>query len=1082
LKGRRPPDREGRRAVGRAAQLDSHAHQDSRTACDVWEARMTDPAADPLYVEFLRRGPGADFHSFCADHPAEAARLRELHEQHASALANLRAAGLTAIPPTERPSSSVLKSASTASSELLRRILAQGSKGARYQLRGEIARGGMGAVLRVWDEDIGRELAMKVVLGSEGGQVDPADPDLDGRRVSRFLEEAQITGQLDHPCVVPVHEIGIDAEARVYFTMRLVKGRHFGRILELVAQEEEGWSRTRALGVLLRVCEAMAYAHSKGVVHRDLKPSNVMVGNFGEVYVMDWGLARVIGRADQHDLRLRDPAVASGIRTVRRKDRSDSSDSPLVTMEGDVVGTPAYMPPEQARGRIEEVSARSDVYAIGAMLYHLIVGHMPYVVRGVTRTNVEVLDAVIQGPPQPLRELRSDVPAELEAICEKAMARDIANRYSDTLALAEDLRAYLEGRVVKAYQTGAVVELRKWVARNRSLAGAAAAAIVFLVAGLIGSLWQKSVADQNAAFAAEKAQEAERKGALAAANQVLAEQRAVEAADSRRRAEGVRDFLTDMLAQANPLESGERDIPVSRIVLEAARRLDTGVFSTDPGTELALRSTLGRAFQGIYRFEESERQYRIAKDLQSKAPTKDPHFAVGLDIELADAVAGRGRYAEAEPLVRDALAALEDQGLGSTPLGARALEVLANVRYNLGDSAGAVDCARRYVALRKEFDGPDSEATAIRRTRLAFHLVEANLLDEALVEVEHALRVLVSDTPRVRLGAATALRVRGNIHDSRGKYRDAVTDFEHALALREELFGGESTYVAEIASDLVTPLSRLGELDRAEAFARRALDLRRRLQGDHRDTATSLASLASILRMRKDLDGARALLEESLAMRERIFGAESLAVADTLRRLAEVEVAERDFTTAERLLLDSTAIWEKTLGPNRADLAENWVDLAKILPQMGRAAEARPLLEKAVALRVERLGRMHTLTRGARDQLATLLLDLCEWAAAETILRDALALYEESLPADSPLRTYTRAQLGAALAGMGRLDEAEPLLLNGWTAIGEDPKFWAVNKLFLLDHLVKLYTARGDEASVTKYREKAELVRKADGR
>jgi len=1051
---------------------------------------MSESSADSLFVDFLRRGQGADFDAFCAAHPADADRLRDLHAQHELALAHLRAAGITSITPAARPSPSALKP-SPGSSELLRRILAQGSKGARYELRGEIARGGMGAILRVWDEDLGRELAMKVVLGSDGTQADAGASDIDGRRVSRFLEEAQITGQLDHPCVVPVHELGLDGQARVYFTMRLVKGRDFGRILELVQAGEEGWSRTRALGVLLRVCEAMAYAHSKGVVHRDLKPANVMVGKFGEVYVMDWGLARVLGRADVHDLRLQDPTSTSGVRTSRSGSQS-FGDMAFVTMDGDVMGTPAYMPPEQARGKIEQIEARSDVYAIGAMLYHLLAGQMPFVGRGESKSNVEVLNALLDGPPPTLREVCPDLPAELEAICDKAMARDMAARYPDTLEFAEDLRAFLEGRVVKAYQTGALVELRKWVARNKPLASAAAAAILFLVAGLIGSLWQKSVADRNAdiaeknagiaernaALAAEKALEAERKGELATASAALAETRAVEAANSAARAGAVRDFLTDMLAQANPFNALERDMPVSRLVDEAAERLDAGGFATDPGTEVALRTTLGATYQGISRFDESERQYRIAVDLLSRSGEAEPLVAIRLDIDLADALSARGQYREADQLALTVLEELDGVGTGSdeTSLRARTLMLRASCSYNLGDTEGAIALARASVELREESNGPDTETTSTAREKLAFYLVQGRHLDEALQHVERALAVLQAGSARARLHASTALRTRASIHSSRRRTKAAIADLEEALRIRQERFGEESAFVGDVYEDLSRDYGSAGEGERSESYARKALDLRRRFLGDHRDTATSLMSVGNALRQRKVYAEARPLLEEGLAMRRKVFGPDSSPVGASLRRLAWLSSDEGDLATAERLLLESTANWEKSLGPDHRDLADNWIALAEIMSATDRSGEARALLERALALRIDQLGSTAAQTSSVRDALITHLLAARDWRAAEELLRAALPVLEAKLTAGHPLVPYTGAQLGAALVGLENYDEAEPLLLAGWKAIGDDPKMWAVNKLLILDNLVALYSARGDAASVALYREKAALL------
>jgi WD40 repeat protein/serine/threonine protein kinase len=382
------------------------------------------------------------------------------------------------------------------SSSLMDRLFEHQPSVSRYRLVGEVARGGMGAILKVWDSDLRRSLAMKVTLG----QVTPTPgetPAVDERTLGRFLEEAQVTGQLDHPGIVPVHELGLEADGQVFFTMRLVKGRDLKEIFDLVRQQEEGWTQTRALSVLLKVCEAMAYAHSKGVVHRDLKPANIMVGRFGEVYVMDWGLAKVIGREDRHDLRLDVGETTRSLRTERREERESDPDTPLMTMDGAVVGTPAYMPPEQARGEVDKLDRRSDVYSTGAMLYQLLVGHAPYAVPGMKAGPHAVWRWVLDGSPPSLRELSPDAPEELVAICEKAMQREPGRRYADMMELAEDLRAYLEGRVVAAFESGTIAELRKWIARNRALAVSSAAAAVFAVAGLGITAWVKTRANTD---------------------------------------------------------------------------------------------------------------------------------------------------------------------------------------------------------------------------------------------------------------------------------------------------------------------------------------------------------------------------------------------------------------------------------------------------------------------------------------------------------------------------------------------------------------------------------------------------------
>ncbi len=367
-------------------------------------------------------------------------------------------------------------------SEVLRRLAEREKPHTRYKLEGEVAHGGQGAILRVWDEDLRRHLAMKVILGEGEASKTGVTSSVSSSALGRFLEEAQVTGQLDHPGIVPVHELGLDSEGRVYFTMKLVKGEDLKAIFDLVHEGREGWTQTRALNVMLKVCEAMAYAHSKSVIHRDLKPSNVMVGRYGEVFVMDWGLARVAGEEDRKDIRIRPEMTTTELRSERRA--SADPDSPLITMDGDVVGTPAYMSPEQARGDQNAMGPRSDVYAVGAMLYHLLAGEAPYVPKSSRLNNYAIWAQVQQGPPKPLHELAPTALAELVAICEKAMAREASKRYADTEALAVDLRAFLEHRVVSAYETGAVAELRKWVARNKPLAVASAAAVLALVGGL----------------------------------------------------------------------------------------------------------------------------------------------------------------------------------------------------------------------------------------------------------------------------------------------------------------------------------------------------------------------------------------------------------------------------------------------------------------------------------------------------------------------------------------------------------------------------------------------------------------------
>jgi serine/threonine-protein kinase len=234
------------------------------------------------------------------------------------------------------------------------------------QLLGEIAHGGMGAVLKGRDVDLGRDLAVKVLLESHKDK-----PDL----VNRFVEEAQIAGQLQHPGVVPVYELGTFTDRRPYFSMKLVKGRTLASLL--ADRPDPAHDLPRFVSIFEAVCQTVAYAHARGVIHRDLKPSNVMVGGFGEVQVMDWGLAKVLktgGVADEKEPPEPAPQV-SVIQTARSGSDADASRA------GSVLGTPAYMSPEQARGEIDAVDRRSDVFGLGSMLCEILTGQPAFTGR-----------------------------------------------------------------------------------------------------------------------------------------------------------------------------------------------------------------------------------------------------------------------------------------------------------------------------------------------------------------------------------------------------------------------------------------------------------------------------------------------------------------------------------------------------------------------------------------------------------------------------------------------------------------------------------------------------------------------------
>jgi len=444
------------------------------------------PGSETLFLDFLARrdaGEALDIESVIRVHPKRAAELRAHYENWRTFGPLLEAAvplrGDSGALGALEPSS--LTHSSGAPREPVTLEMVRGLQQAlvaqqRYAYHSLIGRGGMGAVLAVRDRQLNRLLAMKVVLGREDAHVLERE-DLDAQRMARFIAEAQITGQLDHPGIVPVHEVGFSPEQRAWFTMRLVRGEDFASIVERVRVGDPNWTLVRALQALLRACEAVAYAHSRGVVHRDLKPANLMVGRFGEVYVMDWGLARVLARPGESP-------DADAPQTVRSHAGETDPRSPLVSRDGEVLGSPCYMPPEQARGDLEKVSFAADVYALGAVLSRLLSGSAPFEDQGPWPDARAMIAHIASRTPTPIEQLEPSAPAELIAIAERALERQPAQRYPSVEAFAADLRAFLENRVVSAHARGTWAETRKWVARNRSLAAALAGALAILVAGL----------------------------------------------------------------------------------------------------------------------------------------------------------------------------------------------------------------------------------------------------------------------------------------------------------------------------------------------------------------------------------------------------------------------------------------------------------------------------------------------------------------------------------------------------------------------------------------------------------------------
>ncbi|HET8780774.1 MAG TPA: serine/threonine-protein kinase [Pyrinomonadaceae bacterium] len=294
--------------------------------------------------------------------------------------------------------------------------------GTKYTFVKELARGGMGTVYLAEDAELNRQVAIKVL----------STPEMTDDLRRRMIREAQIIARLEHPGIVPVHDVGVLPDGRVFYAMKFVRGV---RLDEYAASTSSTRERLRKFQA---VCDAVAFAHAHGVIHRDLKPQNIMIGSFGEVLVLDWGVAKILRE---------DPSVSSEADTLMLP--PDGTKKEIDTAHGTVIGTRQYMSPEQARGEIDQLDERSDIFSLGAVFYFLLTDHEP--------------------ADEKPRAVNPKVSKPAEAICLKAMSRDRANRYASATELSTDVSRLLDAEPISAYRENAYEKVSRWVGKNRFL-------------------------------------------------------------------------------------------------------------------------------------------------------------------------------------------------------------------------------------------------------------------------------------------------------------------------------------------------------------------------------------------------------------------------------------------------------------------------------------------------------------------------------------------------------------------------------------------------------------------------------------
>ncbi|MCP4251236.1 MAG: serine/threonine protein kinase [bacterium] len=848
----------------------------------------------------------------------------------------------------------------------------------QYEVVRIIGEGGMGTVYEARQQNPRRTVALKVVKAGLGSR--------ELRR--RFEHEAHLLGRLQHPGIAHIYEAGhaevATPEGRTllqhFFAMEYLEGS------SLTEYVRAGNLDTRQrLEVFARICDAVEHAHERGVIHRDLKPANVIVTADGQPKVLDFGVAR---------------ATNTDLQTMT-----------LQTQAGQLIGTLAYMSPEQVTADPTQVDTRSDVYSLGVILFELLGEALPYAIHD--RPIAEAVRIISDQEPTLLSARNSVFRGDLDTVVATALEKDRQRRYPSAAALAADIRRFLADEPIVARPPSALYKLGKFTKRHKGLVAGLVAAFLALTGGLVAtSLAMIETSRQR--------DDAEQSAHLAGA----------EAAKSN----AIIDLLEELLAFEDAERTRTPDYPYGRMLDDfsdgLADRLDG-----QPEVEFAIHRTVGSAYRSIGEFEKSLQSLIKAKDIATELYGPDDEVTADLLRQLAVTRHGMGRFDEAEADCREALAALRRRSVAPSITAASALQTLSVILRKSGRYAEAEETGRECVRLMQKLDDADQRYVAIAKSTLAATLMEVGRLQEAESLLNDVLTIwqaaFSDDHPSVAMVMKSLAVARSN----RGDHAGAEDLARKSAAVMREKLGPHSRELADALNVLAVALRAQGDLAGAEPHYREALAINRKLHGDdHPAVAGTLHNLALLLHHQGKYDQAEPLYREVLAQRRKFLGQEHPAVARTLNSLGGLHFVRREYQSAEALFRKALEMRLHLLGEDHPDVATSYGNLGGVMIRLDQPAKAAALYRKAMVVLERAFSRDHPSYKKNLCGLGLALLNQDEYAQAEPLLRECVAFRQENR-AGHWLSHNASSALGAALTGQRRYDEAEPILLAAYEAM-----------------------------------------------